>query len=633
MVLPHHLSEIARFANFELDLGTGELRRHGVALKLQPQPAKVLTVLVKRAGQIVTRQDLAREVWGAETFVDFEHGLNFAIRQIRVNLEDDPDEPKFLETLPKRGYRFIAPVEVENSSAEAAPALPPASQPLPTAPPRTATSHRTWLTALACALVLSVLAYAFFGRRRAHTTARPIRSLAVLPLQNLSGDPAQEYLADGMTDELTTQLAKIGSLRVTSRTSAMHYKGMQKPLPEIARELKVDALVEGSIVRAGNQLKLTAQLIDGSSDQHLWADSYQRDVRDILTLQLEVARDVASHIRAKLTPEDQTRLAASRPAQPEAFEAYFKGRYFWNKRTEADLDKAVKYFKLATEKDPTYAEAYVGLADAYLTAAAYSLMPPNQAAPLAKAAALKALEIDDSLADAHSPLGSIKAEYEWDFRGAEVEFQRAIALNPNNSRAHQFYAEDVLEPEGRTEEALRELALAEQADPSSLMARAATGYALMLSRQYDRAIDQERKTLEMDPNFPKAHQMLGYAYQQKGMYDQAIREYTAASALDSNPSYVANLAQAYALSGRTREARDLLRRLVQISQHMYVHPYTIALVHLALGDSGHALDWLEKARQERCWTMIYLNVDPRLDSLRSDPRFQALLQRMGIFGR
>ena len=363
-----HLSEVVRFSSFELDLGTGELCRQGVSLKLQPQPAKVLTVLVRRAGQIVTRQELAEEVWGSDTFVDFERGLNFAIRQIRLALEDDADQPQFLETLPKRGYRFIAKIEVDEKNDPVVVASDPVilHQAIVPAPRRRAPM---WILSALCSLLLVTIGYVWLrSHRRAMTPS--IRSLVVLPLQNLSGDPSQDYFADGMTDELTTQLARIGGIRVSSRTSAMHYRNTQRRLPEIARELKVDAVVEGSVVRAGNRIKLTAQLIDASSDRHLWADSYERNLEDVLSLQVEVARDVAEQIRAKLGPEDETRLAKSRPVNPEAFEAYFKGRYFWNKRTEPDIRKALIYFRDAIDKDPEYAQAYVGLADCYLTAAA-----------------------------------------------------------------------------------------------------------------------------------------------------------------------------------------------------------------------------------------------------------------------
>jgi TolB-like protein/tetratricopeptide (TPR) repeat protein len=455
--------------------------------------------------------------------------------------------------------------------------------------------------------------------------------VVVLPLLNFSGDPGQEYLADGMTDELTTQLAKIGSIRVSSRTSAMRFKNSQKPLPEIARELGVDAAVEGSIVRDGSHVKLTAQLIDASTDRHLWADSYERDIKDLPSLQIEVARDVAQQIRAKLTSQDETRLAQTRQVRPEALEAYFKGRYFWNKRTESDLAKSLYYFQQAIQHDPAYTEAYVGLADAYLSAAAYSVMPPPQAYPLAKAAALKALEIDDNLAEAHTPLAVIKAEYDWDLAGAEQEFQSAIRLDPNNLRAHQFYAEDVLEPEGRNDDAFRELAIAQRLDPASLMTRAAAGYAFVLAREYDRAIEQEQKTLELDPNFAKAHQILGLAYQQKGMYRPAMEQYQAAIALDGNPAYVSNLAQAYALAGDGAKASQVLQQLQATSTHKYVHPYSFALVYIALGDQGSALQWLKRAQQERCWSLIYLKVDPRFDPLRRDARFGALQSSLPMF--
>jgi TolB-like protein/DNA-binding winged helix-turn-helix (wHTH) protein/Flp pilus assembly protein TadD len=621
------------FEDFELDLRTGELRRGQSLLKLQPQPAKILSVLVSRAGEVVTRQELVEQVWGSDTFVDFEQGLNFAIRQIRLVLDDDVDQPRFLDTIPRKGYRFIATVAplAESAKKQSTPAIEPSDKTQAGKTPRRNKSGIRLASFAAVALAAVIAVYIVTSKPTSTNTAQAgIRSLVVLPLQNLSGDPSQEYFADGMTDELTTQLAKIKSIRVASRTSAMRYKGAEKPLPEIARELRVDVVVEGSIVRSGNRLKLTAQLIDAPTDRHLWADSYERDLRDMVSLQVEVAEDIAEQIRANLTPEDTTRLSKTKPVSPEAFEAYFKGRYFWNKRTEADLKRALGYFQEAIEKDPAYAQAYVGLADCYLSAGSYSLMEPSKAYDLAKAAALKALEIDDSLAEAHTPLAIIKAELDWDLPGAEKEFQQAIALDPNNPRTHQFYAEDVLEPEARNEEANRELALAQQLDPSSLITRAAAGFAYYLARQYDRAIQQEQETLELDSSFPKAHQILGRGYDQKAMYGQAIKEFQTASSLDPNPSYVADLARAYALAGRKAEARHTLAQLTSLSSHMYVHPYGVALVYVAMGDKDSALDWLEKARKERCWTLTYLNVDPRVDPLRGDPRFQMLIHRVGL---
>jgi len=401
-------------------------------------------------------------------------------------------------------------------------------------------------------------------------------------------------------------------------------------LPEIARELKVDAVVEGSIVRSGNRVKLTAQLIDAATDRHLWAESYERDLRDIVSLQVEVAQDIAQHIRVQLAPEDKTRLAKARAVNPEAFEAYFKGRYFWNKRTTADLKKALLFFNEAIAKDPTYAPAYVGLAECYIASGSYSVIAPPQAYALAKAAALKALELDDNLAEAHVPLGVIRAEYDWDFPGAEKEFQKAIALDPNNARTHQFYAEDVLEPEARHPEANREMILAHELDPSSLITRTAAGRAYYLARQYDRCIDEEKKVLELDPSFPKAHEGLGRAYDQKAMYDEAIKEFQTANSMDPNPTYLADLARAYALGGKKAKARDVLAQLIAMSSHAHWDTERIAMAYLAMGEKDQALDWLERARKEHSWRLIYLNVEPGFDSLRGDPRFEELVRAVGL---
>jgi len=623
-------SPVVRFADFDFDMRTGELRRNRTSLKLQPQPAKVLALLVSRPGEIVTRQDLAQQVWGSETFVDFEQGLNFAIRQIRSALEDDAEHPRFLETLPKRGYRFTASVSGAAPSQIEIPA--PSLTPLP---PRRRLLLRYGLAFMTTAAVALTLALALdWGhlrqRRSSATSARGIESLAVLPLHNLSHDSEQEYFSDGMTDELITELAKFGGLRVTSHTSVERYKDTKRPLPDIARELGVDAVVEGTVTRSGNRVRITAQLIDGRSDRHLWAESYERDLRDVLALQNEVSGDIAKEIQIKVTNTEKSPLASARPVSPEAHEAYLKGRYFWNKRSEDGVRKGIDYFEQATRIDPNYAVAYAGLAESYIVLNGHRFLPPTQAFPKVHAAALKALELDESLAEAHTSLGAYQWEYEWDKSGAEKEFRRAIELNPSYATAHAWYAEE-LAALGRGDQALAEIKRAREVDPLSLPISVVAAWILYVERDNDQAIDQFQRTLEMDSNFAIAHLYLGRAYVQKGNMEQAIVEAQTATRLSgSHPFYMAWLGYAYARAGDRNEALRILHQLKVISGKKYVASHDVAAIYVGLGENSKAIAWLNRGYDEHSYTVLQLGVEPEFDSLRSDPRFKDLVQRVGL---
>jgi TolB-like protein/DNA-binding winged helix-turn-helix (wHTH) protein/tetratricopeptide (TPR) repeat protein len=624
-------SPVVRFADFDFDMRTGELRRNRTSLKLQPQPAKVLALLVSRPGEIVTRQDLAQQVWGSETFVDFEQGLNFAIRQIRSALEDDAEHPQFLETLPKRGYRFTASV-----SGAALPQIEIPAPSLAPLPPRRRLLLRyglAFMTIAAAALTLALaLDWGHLRQRLSNraTSGPRIESLAVLPLHNLSHDPEQEYFSDGMTDELITDLAKFGGLRVTSHTSVERYKDTRQPLPEIARELGVDAVVEGTVTRSGDRVRITAQLIDGRSDRHLWAESYERDLRDVLVLQNEVSGDIAKEIQIKVTNPEKSPLASARPVSPEAHEAYLKGRYFWNKRSEEGVRKGIDYFEQATRIDPNYAVAYAGLAESYIVLNGHRFLPPTQAFPKVHAAALKALELDESLAEAHTSFGSYRWEYEWDKSGAEKEFRRAIELNPSYATAHAWYAEE-LAALGRRDQALAEIKRAREVDPLSLPISVVAGWILYVERDNDQAIDQFQRTLEMDSNFAIAHLYLGRAYIQKGNLEQAIVEAQTATRLSrSHPFYMAWLGYAYARAGNRNEALRILHQLKVISGKKYVASHDVAAIYVGLGEKSKAIAWLNKGYDEHSYTVLQLGVEPEFDSLRSDPRFQDLVQRVGL---
>ncbi len=459
-----------------------------------------------------------------------------------------------------------------------------------------------------------------------------IESLAVLPLANFSRDPDQDYFADGMTEALITNLSRVSSLRVISRTSVMQYKGAKKPLPEIAKELQVDAVVEGSVERSGNRVRISAQLIHAATDAHLWADSYDRELRDVLALQSEVAQAIASEVRAKVTAEERVRLASTHPVNPEAYEAYLRGRFYQNKRTESALRKSVEYFQQAIQKDPSYALAHAGLADSYtlLGQLLYAVLPPSETMPKSKAAALWALQIDNTLGEARTSLAYIELIYDWDWVKSQEDFKRAIEFNPNYAQAHHWYAL-YLAVMGRQLESIAEMKRAQKLDPLSSIVNTSVGWMLYYSRRYDEAIGQFRKVLELDPDFFVTHWELGLAYEQKGMYEEARSEFERARTLSpDNTVILASLGYVYAVSGRRTEALEILNELTKLSKQRFVSPYVIGELHVGLGANDQALKWFEEAYHQRDNWLIFLKVDPRLDAIRSSARFQALLSRLGL---
>jgi eukaryotic-like serine/threonine-protein kinase len=461
-------------------------------------------------------------------------------------------------------------------------------------------------------------------------SARSIKSLAVLPLQNLSGDPAQEYFADGMTEELTADLSKIGAVRVISRTSAMRYKGSDKALPEIARELNVDGIIEGSVERSAERVRITAQLIHAPTDTHLWAESYERDLRDILTLQDEVALDIANQIKVRLTPTEQSLLSRSAPVDPQAYQAYLEGVFYWNMRTQEGLNKGIKYFREAIDKDPRYALAYAGLAESYVVLAGYRIVSGKEAFPVAKEAALKALEINEALAEAHAALAIVRLCYDFDWGAAENEIRRAIELNPNYATAHDWHA-FVLVSLGRLEEAISEEKRAQELDPLSQAINDDLGYYLYLAEDNDQAIIQLRKTLAMYQSMPMPHMLLGRAYVQKRMFTEAIKEFQSAATLSGNyPLYQAWLGYGYAISGHRSEAQQIIDELTRPSNTKYVSPYDVAAIWTGLGDKNQAVKWLGRAYEERATHLVHIYIEPAFEPLRSDLRFQELLRRMGL---
>ena len=508
-----------------------------------------------------------------------------------------------------------------------------AEEPAPAPSPAPAGRRRgRRLTILALVVVGGMIAagHLYFLRHARALTPLRITSLAVLPLANMTGDPGQEYFADGMTDALITELSRISALRVSSRTSVMQYKAARSGLPQVARQLGVDAVVEGSVLRAGDRVRITATLIAASSDKHLWAETYDRDARDVLTLQKEVARAVADQVNAKLTPREATHLATARPINPAVYEEYLQGRFYWNKRSGADVSKAILYFQRAVEIDPGYALGYAGLADAFQLLPEYGGMRPRDAFPKAKAAAEKAIAIDGTLAEGHCSLAYIKALYDHDWVGAEQEFRRAIDLDPRSAMAHHWYGWMLLRL-GRFDQAKSELERARALDPLSLPIKTSLGTLLLLTRHYDEAIAQYREVLEMDPDFVQAHDYLGNAYLLSGMPDRAIAEFQEAEAASGGMTRsAAGLGRAYAAAGKRDQARMVLAQLTAQSRREYVSWYELALLYTALGEKDQAFSSLDRSCEERDTRLSELKVGPQVDPLRADPRFQVLLRRTNL---
>lgn len=620
-------AQTVRFGVFELDVRAGELRKRGVKVSLQGLPVQVLIILLENPGQVVTRDDLRTRLWPADTFVDFDHSLHNAIARLREALGENASSPRFVETLPRRGYRFIGSLESPIVPQEARTRVAPRGE-----------SRRALLPAVLVLLgIVGCLVGLNIGGVRSKVFGKistaPIDSIAVLPLKNLSDDREQDYFADGMTEALITNLGKVGALRVISRTSVMRYKDTKKPLPEIARELQVDALVEGTVSRAGDRLRITANLIQASPERHIWAETYERNLSDVIALQNDVARTITQQIQVQLTPEEHVRLSASRLVDPEAYKLYIKGRYFWVKRNRESFDRAMGYFQQAIDRDPTYAAPYSGLADCYvLFGSSFDVggQAPNDVQPKAKAAALKALELDHSLADAHNSIAYIKLTYDWDWTGAEAEFKKSLALNPGHAHGHHWYAHLLLSS-GRPEEALAESNRALELDPVSPIINLHLGWHYLYTKQHDRAIEQLAKTLELDPDYALAHWYLGLAYEQKKMYPDALREMgRAKDLLPTNLAVQCDIGHLYAVSGDKGDAEKMIAKLKEESARRYVNQYELALIYIGLGQNDQAFKALERAYREHSDMMVYLNVDPRLDYIRSDSRFADLIRRVGV---
>ena len=568
-----------RFGPFDLDLRSGDLKKQGRRIRLQEQPLLVLQMLLEAPGALVTRDELRGRLWPDGTSVDFDDGLNTAVMRLREALGDVAKRPRYIETQPRRGYRFIAPID-------RAPA----------------------------------------AERVAH-----IRSVAVLPLDNLSGDADGEVFADAMTDELITSLANASSLRVISRGSVMQFKRSLLPLPQIGRALGVDALVEGSVIRSGQRVRVTAQLIEAAADRHLWADSYEGELRDILSLQHEVAIAIAGEVSANLAARQRATVAGpGAPVQinPDAYLAYIKGRACWDQRNEGALLRGITAFQQAIDLDAHYAAAYAGLADCYTALGYGSYLRPRAAFEHAAAAAARALAIDAELAGAEAALAYVALYFHWHAAEADRRFRRAVALAPALVTAHHWYGV-FLTATGRFDEARAEIHRARELDPLSHAVNTDVGFVDYYSGRYDEAVANLRTVLHVAPAFPLAHLWLGRAYQELGRFDDAVLEFTETRRIVGDwPVALAALGHVLGVSGRASEARRVLGELDQLSRSQSVTEYGVALVHAGLGDRDAAFDWLERALAARSHWLVWVRLDPRWNSLRDDRRFAAVLERV-----
>lgn len=633
---PVRILETFRFGDdFELDQRASELRRGGRVLKLERIPTELLLLLVERRGENVSREQIVERIWGADVFLDTDNSINGAVRKIRQVLKDNPERPRFIQTVTGKGYRFVAPV----SEAPAEPQIPAAEPRAPVEVLRTSSSaRRTWgiPIGIIVALILALGVWQIWSHYRASPKAAGGRlMLAVLPFENLTGDAGQEYFSDGLTEEMITQLGRLDPQRlgVIARTSVMTYKHSPQQVDRVARDLGVQYVLEGSVRRDSGKVRITAQLIRASDQTHLWAHEYDRELKDLLLLQVEIAQEVAEGIQLTLAdnhrPAAAARAAGLSPASYEAYDLYLKGRYFWNKRTEQGFQQAVQCFEQAIAKDPNYARAYAGLADTYALMSSYYLARPNEVMPKARTAALKALQIDEGLAEAHTSLALIAENYDWDWQTGEKEYRRAIQLDSNYATAHHWYAE-FLAFQGRFDEALAESERARHLDPLSLIIATDRGAIFYFARQYDRAIEQFHAVLDMDPNFPRAHVVFN-AYVEKGRFEDALTHLESWRRVEDGPWVWEIEAIVYGRSGQPMKARQALARLEQWNRHSHMDSAPIlAAAYIGVNNKDEALAWLQKAYEEHSNVLIGLKVDPAFDPLRSDPRFQDLLRRVGL---
>jgi TolB-like protein/DNA-binding winged helix-turn-helix (wHTH) protein len=630
-------TRVLRFGVFQVNLAARELRKHGVRIRLPGQPFRVLSILLERPGQVVSREEMRDKLWDSDTFVDYERSLNSAIRKLRAVLGDSQESSRYIETVPRIGYRFIAPVEQIPSLAEAPRAgllEPPPSAPEVVRPPA-----RRWspIWGIFAILLTVLVSYFMWSRMRARPQPSAERlMLAVLPFENLTGDPAQEYLSDGLTEEMIAQLGRLDPehLGVIARTSVMHYKHTTEAAGQIGRELGVQYVLEGSLRREADRVRITAQLVQMKDQTHIWSRQYDRELKSLLALQGEIAQETADEIQLRLGQGHKLRAADRKLASLtsyETYDLYLKGRYFWNKRTKDGFQQAADYFQQSIASDPNSARAYAGLADSYALMSSWSFVPQTEAIPKARAAALRAMQLDDSLAEAHTSLALIAENYDYDWQTAEKEYRRAIQLDPQYATAHQWYAE-CLSFQGRFSEALEESERARELDPLSLIIATDHAAILYFARQYDRAIQQFRAVLAMEPNFERAH-MVVYPYVEKGMFSEALTETGMWRHSDGRPVWEVQ-AYVYGRWGKQEQAQHALAQWNSGNQGRPVVPAVVVFeAYIATGRKEEALALIEKSYREHSNLVTTLKVEPALDPLRGDPRFQEILRRIGLASR
>jgi TolB-like protein/DNA-binding winged helix-turn-helix (wHTH) protein len=608
---------------FRLDLSSYLLFDGDRQVRLERQPMDLLILLVERKGRLVTRDEIAARLWGDGVFVDVDRNINSIVRKLRNAFKDDPDHPAFVETVVRKGYRFIGPIEVSPRLSET-PAPPVVEDAAP--PPATSRGPRRISWTLAVVGVGGALLIAAIGWRMLRSQQSrpdPIHSIAVLPLENDSGDASQEYFADGMTQELTSEIAQSTDLRVISHTSVLQYKNV-RTAPEIGKELHVDAVVEGSVQRSGQRVRVTAQLIRTASDQVLWSNSYERDLRDILGLQRDIAGDIAEQVRIKLNG----RGVPSPTINPAAHDLYLRGLFHYEKNTESDLRAAIDDFQKAIDKDPSYAAAFAGMAEAYVELGTF-YWPAPLSMPQAKAAASKALELDPNLSDAHVSLGSVYYYYDWDWVAAEREAQTAIKLNPNDAYAHDLLA-GYYGTVGRFNDSMAELRRAQELAPRAAEIVGDTVFWAFFSRNYDLAIANGKAALATEPDNAFAQVFLGMAYAKKGQMTEALRHADLARQFDRGPLIASFRANVYALAGRNAEALAQLHEVEKQRVEHYSCAYEVGTAYILLGQTDHGFAWLNNAYDGRSNCMILLKVDPRLDGVRTAARYQKLLRSVGL---
>ncbi len=639
--------QITRFGLFEVDWENRRLTKGGLRVRLQEQPFQILRLLLERPGEVVTRDELKEKLWAGDTYVDFDTGLNTAVRKLRTAIGDVADNPRFIETVPRVGYRFLSSVSVTEGSVASStdPEAPAASaETLPDiAVSRDLMAEGTlgsvevapvfsrrlllWPGLVVALFAIGLGVWLWTRSRDQAARPLPIDAIVVLPLQNMSNDPSQEFIADGMSDEIITDLAKLAGPKVISRTSAMQYKGTRKSIPQIARELNVGAVVEGSVERSGDRLRVRVQLIQASTDHHLWAETYDRQLSDVLRLEADLAQDIAQEIQLHLTQRQQRDLANRQPLNPQAFQDYLQGREYWAMRTDESLTKAIEYFQRAIKEDPNDARSYAGLAHCYIVLPMLTPTKEVETQQKARAAATKALALDESLAEAHLAIAEIEFYQDWNFTEAEKEFRRTLELNPNYATGHQWYGE-FLSVRGRHEEAMREVEAAIALDPLSAIVHHQAGQSFQQARQYDRAIQEYQQALKLNPSLYVTYEAMYWTYRRQGKFEAASEAMQGASPYWSASSGVATLIKrlpaAYAHDGK----EGFLRQSIEMHELFRDSSLYLARDYADLGDKDHALEELERAFNNQNAIRLWILNDVEFDPLRSEPRFRSLVEKI-----